>query len=240
MVVARALGVLLLVNACPPAAVAGDPPSATQLIDAAIRYHDPEDRWFHTTNTLVVSETRPGGRAGSRVTLTLHPAPGRFDVTIEKEGDRVSGALDGANCTTSPAALSEAQKRVFRDFDCEQVRWLHRYYGYLFNAPMNLRDEGARIDSEVTEESFAGRDAYRVTVRYGPEDPVWEYFVDPESGALLGCRFSKDGKREDGERIVYEGEVEAAGIRLPKERSWYLHSDGSLIGVDTIDRLTCE
>ena len=84
-------------------------------------------------------------------------------------------------------------------------------------------------------EDFEGQPAYRVRVTYGTDEPLWEYFFDTKSYQLLGCRFSS-GERKDGELIVYEGEVEERGIRLPKKRSWYKHSDGELIGVDDITR----
>jgi len=230
----RLMFLFLVALSIGPHSYAEEPPTAGKVIAATIRYHDPNDRWFSSANRLVIEQTRPGGHSVKQVTFTLFPAKERFRIAFAQDGYEVSGEFDGTDCSTDPTTLSEEEKGRFRDFDCDQVRWLHRYYGYLFNAPMNLRDEGGSVDPAVVPESFEGQDAHRVTIRYGDDQPVWEYFIDTTTQALLGCRFSSGGKREDGELIVYDGEVESDGVRLPKKRSWYLHADGTLIGIDTI------
>jgi hypothetical protein len=211
-------------------------PSPSEVIDATIRYHDPNGRWFASHNTLVLKQTRPGGHSEKAVSFTLYPSPDRFRLTFGQDGHVVTGEFNGSSCVTEPETLSEEEKELFRRFDCEGLPFWLDYYGYLFSAPMNLRDEGAEVAPVVVKEALEGRDAYRVTVGYGEGQPVWEYFVDVSTFELLGCRFSSGGERKDGELIVYEGEVESNGVRLPKKRSWYLHADGSLIGVDTIEQ----
>ena len=74
-------------------------------------------------------------------------------------------------------------------------------------------------------------------VTYAPEvgQDVWYFYFDPESFALVGCRFFHDEAANDGEYIVFDGEVEGPhGLRLPRLRRWHMNRDGEYIAVDDV------
>ena len=47
-------------------------------------------------------------------------------------------------------------------------------------------------------------------------------------------RFYHDEAAGDGEYIVLDGELEAAGLRLPKSRAWYIHKEDRHLGTDVL------
>ena len=64
---------------------------------------------------------------------------------------------------------------------------------------------------------------------------IWFFYIDPETAQLLGCKLHlTNERRNDGSTMVFKGEVEAGGPRLPAARTWYTHRGHRLQGVDTV------
>ena len=104
---------------------------------------------------------------------------------------------------------------------------------------MKLRDPGTRIDPQVLDTEFSGEPALALRVTYDPDvgSDIWYVYFDPTTSALVGYRFYYDEEANDGEYIELEGEVEGAGLRIPKARTWYTHGDNRLLGTDTLTRI---
>ena len=103
--------------------------------------------------------------------------------------------------------------------------------------PMKLRDPGTRLDPAVKRTELDGRAVLALRVTYAPEvgGDTWYFYVDPRTFALAGCRFYHDESANDGEYIVFEGEVEGPRrLRLPKLRRWHMNRDGEYIAVDEV------
>ena len=106
---------------------------------------------------------------------------------------------------------------------------------------MKLGDQGTTLDPDVRKTDFQGRNVLAVRVKYEP--PVgqltWYFYFLPDTYRLVGCRFFKDESKNDGEYIVFDGEVSEPGdMRLPKARAWYMNEDGKYLGTDEITVLT--
>lgn len=210
-------------------------PSAAEVIEHSRSYHDPEDRWFSSTNRARFRQLRPG--VGDRlVDLTLYPASDRFDISMREEGDSMAGSIHGTACDF-PDSMTASAARRFGELDCEGVLWWRGYYSYQLSAPMHLTDPAARIDSAVRTTTFAGSPVYALRVTYEAGQPVWDYYFDREDFRLRGARFSSDGLGGDGEYIVFEGEVTSAHVRLPARRVWYMNADSSRAGEDILIEL---
>ena len=121
----------------------------------------------------------------------------------------------------------------------DRVRWWHDIYQYLYGLPMKLEDTGTRLDAATKRVRFAGRDAYEIEVTYDPDvgNETWYFYFDPVDASLQGYRFYYDKTKNDGEYVVLDGEIETGGLRLPKQRQWYLNRDGAYYGTDIIESL---
>lgn len=213
--------------------LAQDLSPAEALIERSIDHHDPDGRWWSRVRTVTVEQTRPDGPT-SRVTVTLFPDTSHFRMRMEKEGAFVEAMRTGGDCTFSSSAEGNRVPETFGDLTCQDVQWRQQYYGFLLSLPMNLRDARATIEPEVKTRPFEGREVRAVRVRYPGDEPVWDFYFDPDTAQLVGCAFSSDGELADGETIVFDGTVEASGVRLPQTRRWFINADDRLLGTDTI------
>ena len=198
------------------------------LIKKSIAYHDPQGRWWTSSNTIAIDQPRPDGST-TRTQFTLHPGYD-FDLSGQSDGQSFAAWLRGDECRIDKA---EGSGR-FASMDCTRLKLMRDYYSYLFNAPMNLLDESGTIAPVVREREFLGKTVHSVRIEYGGDSPVWFFFFDPETFALVGCSFSKGGLEKDGEYLDYQGEVGGDGILLPKQRIWWTWADHRKLGVDDI------
>ena len=110
------------------------------------------------------------------------------------------------------------------------------YLGFLAGMPMCLTDPGVSIDPEVTDAKLDGRTVRSIRACFAPEvgTDIWTFYFDPETASLLGCRFDKADPTKDGETLVFEGTTSVAGLRLPRERRWYMNADRRFLGTDEL------
>ncbi len=198
------------------------------VIDKSIAYHDPKGRWWASTNTVALDQPRPDGTT-TRTEFTLHPGYD-FDLTGSAGEETLSATIRSDECTIKKSEGSEH----YAAWDCERLKLMRDYYSYLFNAPMNLLDDKGTIEPVVRSRTFMQKTVHSVRVEYGGESPVWYYFFDPETFALVGCSFSKGGLEQDGEYLDYQGEIEGDGVRLPKTRIWWTWANHRKLGIDDI------
>ncbi|MEM7036772.1 MAG: hypothetical protein AAF570_07330, partial [Bacteroidota bacterium] len=117
---------------------------------------------------------------------------------------------------------------------CKSIRFMRDYMHFLYTLPLNLQDANMEIRSEVRKEEFGGRETLSFQAYFPGDKYVWEFFFDPNTYALVGTSFSKDAARSYGEFIVFEGEINAHGIRLPRHRKWHFYQDGQYIATDEL------
>ncbi len=228
---------LLAAIALPTAAAPAPEASAAELLRRAITYHDPRGEWPDARFELSLTETRPDG-ADRQTRLAFDNRHGAFrwrttrdgrEVDVTVRGDEVRATLDGSTGFTA----AEAER--FR-LSPDRARWIRDYYLYLYGLPMKLLDPGTRLGDDVARQRFEGRDSLRISVTYDGEvgDDTWFFYLDPESGALVGYRFHHDPSANDGEYITIEGVETVGGMRLPRARAWYVNADDRHLGTDTI------
>lgn len=218
--------------------VSAEPPTAGELLDRAIAYHDPEGRFLTRPHRLAFLETRPGG-TDRRTEVLIDVAGGRFEITRRSEVV-IAGVIGGGRCAMTldgRSHVSEEERKEHR-LSCERLELLRDYYTYLWGLPMKLRDPGTRL-GEVTETTFDDREVYGLRVTYDAEvgSDTWYFYFDRSRFALTGYRFYHDDAKNDGEYILLDGELEAAGLRLPKSRAWYTHQDDRHLGTDVLATL---
>lgn len=210
---------------------------AETVLARTLAFHDPRQAWSHTAHHITLRETRPG--APDRQT-TVGLRHDRFTLASLREGHQVQASLrtDGT-CTASvdgQTALPDSMRQRYM-LSCTDQAWLRGYYGYLLGLPMKLHDPGTHLDPEARRTTFRGRAVYALRVTYDPTvgHDTWYFYVDPDTFALVGCRFYHDEAADDGEHLVFSGWVEAEGLRLPRVRQWYMNQDDAFLGADFIE-----
>ena len=220
-------------------------PAAEDVLARSLAHHDPEGAWSSRSIEVAV-EVRYGDRiaaargfAGHTETMRVDNASGLFEyratkgnsrIEIDGLGDAFAARLDGS---TEIAAEDLEKYRL----GTERLPFWRDYFTFLYGLPMKLRDPGTRLDPDVARIEFEGRDVYALRVTYAPEvgKDIWYFYVDPDTFALVGCRFFHDESKNDGEFLVFEGEVKGPhGLRLPKVRHWYVNLDREFLATDDV------
>jgi len=210
-------------------------PGADEILASAIAYHDPEGRFLTEPHRFFFRESRPEGAARKSIIL-IDVSGERFEMVQSGEAE-VAGVLVPGHCemTLDGSSQLTAEEGEKYPLSCERLRRTRDYYTFLWGLPMKLRDPGTRLGA-VEESAFLGREVYGLRVSYDEKvgKDTWVIYFDRATSAMVGYRFYHDESKGDGEYIVLEGEIEGAGIRLPKSRTWYTHQGDRLLGTDTL------
>jgi len=221
-------------------------PSAEDLLIQSIAHHDPQDVWsdgqIHLEMEVVYSEKLAEQRGIEKMMTTLWLAPGHgtFRCIRAHDGGKVEYRVAGGEGEVLVNGSAE-----FSDDDRERLRvgdplGYRDYFEYMWGMPMKLRDPGTVLDPVVRESEFEGQDVLALRVTYDPEvgTDVWDFFFDPDSSALVGSRFYHDEAANDGEYIVFTGQVhdEATGLRMPGGQAWYYNDGRGHLATDTVTK----
>jgi len=212
-------------------------PSAAQILEKSIQYHDPNGEWSSLNTTFILEETRPSGEIRKfEVAFNLPNQSFRY----EKKDDEnhIIKTLEGETCGAWFNGSTQFSKEIEEKhrLSCDRIKWFRNYYLYLYGLPMKLTDPGTILDPKPEKTQFMGKDVWSLKVTYEPGvgGEVWLFYVDPESFALTGCRFYRKDVTKDGEYIIYEEETKVGTMRLPKNRTWHMNVDGKLLGTDIL------
>ena len=221
---------------------------AKTVLERSIAYHDPEGSWRNDVIAMHVevmySEDLAAkrGHTTSVYDLLFDVSAGKFEyrktqfgdvIEIRSTGDGVVATLNGSTEISTEAqekhGLSLDDPAIYRD-----------YYEYMLGMPMKLTDPGTIVEPTAARTTFQDRDVLSIRVTYAPDvgGDVWYYYFDPESYALVGCRFYHDEAKNDGEYLTFDGEVsDASGLRLPAMRAWYMNADDTYLATDKVVKL---
>ena len=226
------LRLLAVLFACLPAAAWAQAPTADELLDRSIAHHDPEGRWKAVEHAMTLRETRPD-REDQTTYVVVDWGRDVFEVDRGTENGRMRGRLEGANCEAEGPRILCGEREGNR----RPVGYWRDYYGYLLSLPMNLRDAGTNLNPTPERTTFDGEEVWALQVTYDAEvgQDTWYLYLDPETHALVGAHFYHDEAANDGEYIVFDDEIAADGLRLPKERRWYMNADDRYLGTDIIE-----
>ena len=212
-------------------------PPASELLQQSLDHHDPERQWYSLNHTIEHLSRRPTGD-DRLTTVLLHHNVAAFGMQMKRDGLNIETSLKGSECEATIDGSTEytaEQEEAYR-LNCEGITRWRDYHGYMLGLPMIIQDPGAILDPVARRESFMGNDVITLKVTYEPGvgGDTWYFYLDPESYAIVGCRFYHDESKNDGEYITFEGEIEAGDIRLPKVRKWYYNSNDEFLGEDDL------
>ena len=211
--------------------------TATQLLDKAIQYHDPQNNWkrFDAKFNIVMETPKSSNRKSS---IHLNIPKQIFELEVEKDDSKYAYHFEKETCTTSlngSNKISEEDRKKYR-LTCERGSLMRDYYTYLYGLPMKLKDPGASLSETVQKKVFKGKEYLVLKVDYDKNvgDDVWYFYFDPTTFAMEVYQFYHDEQKGDGEYILLKDVVDIDGIKMPKVRAWYYNSDDSYLGTDTL------
>ncbi len=196
-----------------------EPKDASEVLDRSIMYHDPDGKWKDFSYELDFVAHLPDSTKPATTIQMDHP---KQLFRYIRYSDSTNLGMVGDSCFA-----------VGRDsVDCFPIKRTRDYWTYLWGLPMKLKDQGTELDPVFKDTAFEGIPAYRIKVKYPRE--VYYFSIDKESYKLIGEEFYVDEKKNIGERMIRNGEVNVDGIKLPKTRAWYNTHDSLYLATDEL------
>ena len=208
-----------------------------ELLEKAIKFHDPNGNWSSFKGTLFVTmETPNNPNRDSKITIDL---PNEYFQVISKTGDNTTEyTLEKLKCSIQFNGQSEISDEVKNknNLSCNRANLYKNYYTYLYGLPMKLNDPGAIIHKQVNLDKFMGEMYLVLKVTYEKEvgKDTWYFYFDPETYAMEIYQFYKDETKMDGEYIILSELETINGIKMPKKRAWYYNKNQQYLGTDIL------
>jgi len=209
-----------------------------QLLNRAIKFHDPNNNWSTFSGTFYVTmETPNKSDRESKITIKL---PNEyFRIRAKRDSISTIYELNKSKCSTSTIGLQFKKELTEKEWkkkieeDCKKANLYKNYYTYLYGLPMKLKDEGTIIHKKVERKKFKEKEYLVLKVTYPKEigKDTWYFYFDPTTYAMEVYQFFKDTK-ESGEYILLSGLEIINGIKMPKNRAWYYNKDDGYLGTD--------
>lgn len=207
-----------------------------ELLERSIAFHDPMNQWASLQMELVLRMETPNGKP--RISkVNINKEEGTFEVSYVSKGHLLTYRVDQFDSAQVYADFQLATNRKTTDsldLTSARARRWRDYYTYLYGLPMKIKDEGTILGEQVNNEYFNGQAVLALKVNYSPEvgKDSWYFYFHPETYALVGYRFHHDEAINDGEYIVLDEMEIQRGMRIPKNRYWYVNEDGRFLGAD--------
>ncbi len=209
-------------------------PTPTALLDKSITYHDPNNQWT-TWQAEFMVELEMKDRPNRISRVNIDNQEGNFYLIVQRDGHTIERGFRYGECQLLFDRKEPTDKEAIKKYqlNCERNQMYRNYYTYLYGLPMKLKDKGTQLD-KVEAVSFQGEDYWRLRVTYDADvgSDIWYFYFDQVTYALEAYQFYHDETKNDGEYILLNGEATISGIRIPKDRTWYMNQDDKLLGTD--------
>ena len=204
-----------------------------QLLNRAIKFHDPNNNWSTFKGTLFVTMKTPN-RPKRESEITIDLPKEYFSVKAQTSGNTTTYNVinKNGNIKFNGNIPTEEEKKKY-NLNIERANLYKNYYTYLYGLPMKLKDEGTIIHKKVERKKFKEKEYLVLKVTYLKEigKDTWYFYFDPTTYAMEVYQFFKDTK-ESGEYILLSGLEIINGIKMPKNRAWYYNKDDGYLGTD--------
>lgn len=210
-----------------------------QLLEKAIKFHDPNGNWESFKGTFFVTMKTP--EKSNRVSvITIDLPKQRFSVKatsgkktteyhIDKDSIQIvfNGTKNPSQEIQKKNSLSTARAKMYQD-----------YYTYLYGLPMKLKDPGTIIHEQVNLEKFMGDQMLVLKVTYSKEigKDTWYFYFNVDTYKMEAYQFFHDEQKNDGEYILLDELETINGIKMPKNRAWYLNKNATYLGTDILSK----
>ena len=230
---------LLLAVFVPMATILAQDITGRELLDQAIAYHDPDNKWNSFQGTIQVTMTTPDKK--QRISDIMIDNPRQtFQLDFDQDGNKISQRIVKGQCTLSLNGSTKISTENIQKYrlTCERAKLMKDYYTYLYGLPMKLKNPGTVISPKVARKKFKGKEYLVLKVTYEQEvgEDIWYFYFDPGTYAMEVYQFFHDEAKNDGEYILLSGEENTSGIKMPKTRAWYYNKDNSYLGIDVLTK----
>lgn len=213
---------------------AQDSPAAV-LLEKSIAYHDPEGKWANFKGRFTIQMETPK-RPVRTTKIELDFPQQYFKSSVERAGVSTIAEWKAGKCShqlEGSSSFSPAQAKE-HGLHCERTTKMKNYYTYLYGLPMKLKDPGTQLDPKVYTKTLKGTayDCLKVTYDEEVGKDTWYFYLDKTTAQLRHYQFYHDEAKNDGEYILLAEEIEVEGIKMPKNRAWYINSDDRYLGTD--------
>ena len=212
-------------------------PSGKELLEKAIKYHDPSGQWKNFSGEFIVTmKTKNKLDRISNITIDLPKQTFSVKTTIGKnfseyfiDKNTIQISFNGDNNpseeTLNKNGLSAARAKMYKD-----------YYTYLYGLPMKLKDPGAIVHHKVMLKEFNKKKRWMLKVTYPNErgKDTWYFYFNLNSYKMEAYQFFHDESKNDGEYILLQDEVIVDKIIMPKVRAWYTNKEKKHLGTDIL------
>ena len=213
--------------------------SGLQLLDKAIKYHDPNGNWATFIGELnVTMETPNNPNRDTEIKINL-PDEYFYSKAI-RDTITTEFILDKDSCVivfNGKTDFSEEEIKTHK-LTCERANMYKNYYTYLYGLPMKLKDEGTIVHDNIEQKTFKGKDylVLKVTYEEAVGGDTWYFYFNPKTFAMEIYQFYHDETKNDGEYILLTEEESVGGIKMPKNRAWYTNKEDKLLGTDILKK----
>ncbi|MDG2195195.1 MAG: DUF6503 family protein [Polaribacter sp.] len=210
-----------------------------QLLEKAIQYHDPKGHWETFKGTLLITMKSPK-KASRESEITIDLPNQYFSVKATREKNTTEYSIDKGRVQIAFNGKNNLSEAVLKKNKLSKNRatMYQNYYTYLYGLPMKLKDEGTIINEKVEQKNFKGNDYLVLKATYKKEvgKDTWYFYFNPKTYAMEIYQFFHDETKNDGEYILLTEEETINGIKMPKNRAWYMNKDDKLLGTDILKR----
>ena len=213
--------------------------TAQELLDKSIAYHDPEGKWANFKAGFTIQMETP--KHPVRTTKIELDFPQQyFKSEVERGGVTTTAEWKAGQCfhrLEGSTTFTEAQAKE-HGLNCEITNKMRDYYVYLYGLPMKLKDPGTQLDPKVYSKTLKGVSYHYLKVTYDEKvgKDTWYFYLDKTTAQLRHYQFYHDEAENDGEYILLSGEVNIGGIKMPKDRAWYMNADNRYLGTDFLSQ----
>ncbi|WP_418603624.1 DUF6503 family protein [Hwangdonia sp.] len=215
----------------------------SELLDKAIKYHDPQHKWKTFNGTFhVTMETPNSSNRNSKISINLPEE--HFYLKAKKDTVVTEYDVKKEACTITLNGKTDLSNQVLKthNLSCERAYLYKNYYTYLYGLPMKLKDEGTIINDVIEQKTFKGKAFLVLQVTYDASvgKDVWYFYFNPKTYAMEVYQFYKTDdtgsiKKDSGEYILLTDEEIVNGIKMPKTRAWYYNKDDAYLGTDILN-----
>ena len=216
--------------------------SGEELLEKAIRYHDPNNNWPSFNDTLFITMKTPkSANRDSEIIINLPKE--YFYVKAKRDTITTEYVVTKNACIISLNGSDIISDSELKDHNlsCERANLYKNYYTYLYGLPMKLKDEGTIVSPNVEETVFRGKRYLVLNVSYEASvgSDLWRFYFNHETYAMEVYQFYKTDeqgtiKKDSGEYILLSDIEVISNIKMPKIRKWYYNKDNGYLGSDIL------
>lgn len=206
------------------------------ILTQSIKLHDPHSSWQNASFDMVIREPRLSN-PGRFSNVQLDMSTGTFRLERDRNNHISTHIVDASG---QPSTLLDGKKETGPELiekyrlQPERNANYRAYYEFMYGLPMVLNEEGYTMKT-VNETVFDGQKA--VAIDFELATPMiassWRVFFSADDYRLLGLETLGD-KPEEGEYLVFNGNVGIEGMNLPRFRHWYNKQTDEYLGSDIL------